>query len=760
MGKYKSKLIKSTVINLIMAVISIICFELTLYITYKAINDGGVITMWDFYPISIFFFVLIGLYCYSQYRTKKIKKSISEYYEIIEGLTDEFDIIFLIDMDENMADLLKAPREMAEMFAKMKVRSASDIREAFFDNFVSLDSKEYALPFLKFATIREELEKKPAYYVTYNIETAKGRKHCEAKLMRMGDFTDKHRFIFASRSLDHQDANEAEFRQHLEDAVSLRTEALQEKNRRLNRLNEDIIAFLGNIVEARDIESGEHVRRVKGFTHIIAEEMMISYPEYGLTPEQVDLITSASALHDLGKISIPDAILLKPGKLTPEEYEAMKAHSARGCEILKMAPLDWSAEYLKTSLDICKYHHEKYDGKGYPEGLKGDEIPISAQIVSIVDCFDALINKRCYKDAYPFDEAFEMILRGECGAFSPKIINCFKKCKEKLRNHADNKDSEYREPVELRDGESDLNGINILLIEDDEISRTVGAEILRNAGAWVTEAASGEEALGIIKSVDDDAFDAILMDLFLPGMSGFETTRLIRNLRIPGMDTIPIIAVSVSHSYVDVEKATESGMNAYLYKPISVSQVSKALMYCMRDQANALQEKLAKSNRVVNRDPLTGVRSVAAYMDKVESLKEKVNRQEAGSFALVECDLNGLKTVNDSFGHDIGDIYLVNSCRTICSVFRHSPVYRVGGDEFVVVLEDRDLENRDKLMEILKKEIDESAGKGDPIHGKVSLAAGMAVYDPETDKTVGDVLKRADTYMYNNKKVMHMTVME
>ena len=199
-------------------------------------------------------------------------------------------------------------------------------------------------------------------------------------------------------------------------------------------------------------------------------------------------------------------------------------------------------------------------------------------------------------------------------------------------------------------------------------------------------------------------------------------------------------------------------MNAYLYKPISVGQVSKALMYCMRDQANVLQEKLSKSNRIVNRDPLTGVRSVAAYMDKVEMLKSKINSGEDPAFALVECDLNGLKGVNDNFGHDIGDIYIVNGCRMICSVFKHSPVFRIGGDEFVAILEGSDFEQREQLMEQLKKAVEESAKKGDAIHGKVSLAAGIAVFDHKLDKTVGDVLKRADQAMYNNKKIMHMTV--
>ncbi len=757
MGKYKSKMIRNTIANVVVAITTIILFQAVCFMSYKLGLERGVGVV-AFIPIAIFFFVLLFLYIFSQLRARKVRKSMADYYSIIDGLTDEYDIIFLIDIDEDTAELLKAPKEMMEAYSKAKGKGAVATRELFFNNLLSDDSKDFAAPQLESETIIKQLEEKKSYYITYNLQSGNTKRHCEAKLMRMGNFTREHRFIFASRSIERQDKGEAAFRQHLEDAVSIRTEALQEKNKRLNRLNEDIIAFLGNIVEARDIESGEHVRRVKGFTHIIAEEVMRSYPEYGLTPNKVDLITSASALHDLGKISIPDAILLKPGKLTPEEFETMKSHSNRGCEILKLAPLDWSAEYLQTSLDICKYHHEKYDGKGYPEGLKGDEIPISAQIVSVVDCFDALINKRCYKDAYPFDEAFDMILRGECGVFSPKILDCFKKSKDKLRNHIENKELEYDEPFVMRNEDSDLSGINILLVEDDEVSRTVGADILREAGAWITEAGSGDEALDIIKNVDNDAFDAILMDLFMPGLDGFETTKKIRESKISGMDTIPIIAVSVSHSYADVERATESGMNAYLYKPLSVSQVSKALMYCMRDQANALQAKLSKSNRIVNRDPLTGVRSVAAYMDKVEMLKSKINSGEEASFALVECDLNGLKGVNDNFGHDIGDIYIVNGCRMVCGVFKHSPVFRIGGDEFVAILEGSDFEHREELMEELKKAVEDSAAKGDAIHGRVSLAAGIAVYDPKLDKTVGDVLKRADQAMYNNKKIMHMTV--
>jgi putative two-component system response regulator len=142
------------------------------------------------------------------------------------------------------------------------------------------------------------------------------------------------------------------------------------------------------------------------------------------------MIVSTSSLHDVGKISIPDNVLLKPGKLTQEEYEYMKSHTTRGSEILSEFKDIWDDEYRKTSYEICRYHHERYDGRGYPDGLKGDEIPISAQIVSIADVYDALVSERVYKSAYTKDEAFHMIVTGECGVFSPKLLECFRNVKK------------------------------------------------------------------------------------------------------------------------------------------------------------------------------------------------------------------------------------------------------------------------------------------------------------------------------------------
>lgn len=739
-------------------IVTAFIFNYAAFLSYRLIQGGADLHL-AFVPMLVFFIFLVVVIIVFMHQADKGAKEADSYYEMIEGLTGEWDTIIQLDLDKDTGRLLKTPPQIAASYKKEMQKGAAGFLLYYVNRIVTSDYKDYVKPQFEKAGIISKLRITPSFSVLYCIiHRDASRHHYEAQIIRLGNFEKEHRILFATKNVDDNEQKEADVRQHLEDSVTTRTKELQEKNERLSRLNEDIIGFLGNIVEARDTESGEHVRRVKGFAHILAEQVMNDYPEYGLTMEKVDLIASASALHDLGKIAIPDAILLKPGKLSPEEFETMKEHSTRGCEILKLAPMDWSEEYLHTSIEICKYHHEKYDGSGYPEGLVGDEIPISAQIVSVVDCFDALINKRCYKEAYPFDVAYSMILGGECGVFSPKIMECFKKCKDRFIEHAQNKESTFDIKAHVKTSDYSLEGIKILIVEDDRISREITKSILEENGALVTEAESAEEALKLFKDSEGKIYDAILMDIFMPIMDGFDCAAAIRASKVRGAETVPIIAISASRSEMDVNRAREMGMNAYLFKPISAGKISKALVNCMRDQANELQRKLTKTNRVANRDSLTGVRSMAAYMDKVEVLKEYVNKGIDASFGLVECDLNGLKGVNDTYGHDIGDVYIVNSCRAICDVFKHSPVFRIGGDEFVVVLEGEDFANRDVLMEQLRMLVEESSNKADPVHGRFSIASGLAVYNAETDKTVGDVLKRADTAMYNNKKLMHMTV--
>lgn len=234
------------------------------------------------------------------------------------------------------------------------------------------------------------------------------------------------------------------YKDNLENKVKIQAENLKRQNKlleqqaeKLKDSNEKIIDILGTVVEYRNLESGEHIRRVKGFTRILAEKASQRYPEYNLTKERIDIIVAASALHDIGKITIKDSVLLKPGRLDKDEYEYMKSHTIRGCDILDQIEGAWDSEYDKVSHSICRWHHERYDGKGYPDGLVGDNIPIEAQLVSIADVYDALVSDRVYKAAIDKEKAFHMILMGECGVFSPKLMECFREAKDEFEKLAD-----------------------------------------------------------------------------------------------------------------------------------------------------------------------------------------------------------------------------------------------------------------------------------------------------------------------------------
>lgn len=228
-----------------------------------------------------------------------------------------------------------------------------------------------------------------------------------------------------------------QYKEELECTVKDQLDMLREQNRKLADTNERVIELIADIVEGRNLESGLHVRRVKGFTRIISEQIMTDYPQYEFNNSVVDKIVSASAMHDVGKIMIEDAVLLKPGKLTAEEFDRMKLHTIYGAETIEKGRGVWDDEYYQYCYDIARHHHEKWDGRGYPDNLKGDDIPICAQIVAVADCFDALTTERVYKKAFTVDTAYNMILGGECGAFSPLLMDCFTKVRPQMESFAE-----------------------------------------------------------------------------------------------------------------------------------------------------------------------------------------------------------------------------------------------------------------------------------------------------------------------------------
>lgn len=205
--------------------------------------------------------------------------------------------------------------------------------------------------------------------------------------------------------------------------IKLVTEQISEKEKMSNVM----INILSHIVEFRNGESGMHVLHVQLFTQLLLKQLVKITDKYKLTESDISIISRASALHDIGKISIPDEILNKPGRFTDEEFAIMKNHSMAGAEMLDDIAAYKDEPLVKAAYQICRWHHERYDGRGYPDGLKGDEIPIAAQIVAIADVYDALTSERVYKKAYSHEKAVDMILNNECGVFNPLLIECLKK---------------------------------------------------------------------------------------------------------------------------------------------------------------------------------------------------------------------------------------------------------------------------------------------------------------------------------------------
>lgn len=513
--------------------------------------------------------------------------TVSQQEAVISSLAIEYDYVACINMKTHDVTLYRVSKLFENLYSEIDINLPPFERlKLFFEHVVHKDDYDGFLRSVDEKKILKELAVCPSYEVFFRVDFS-GEVYYY-KLRFTSSESDPDSVIVGLLSFDEQ--ARAQIR-HKEDAdarsliekqfevlITERTSEIQAKNKALNRINEDIIELLGDVTEARDAESGQHIRRVKGFTHILAEQVMHDWPEYKLTQNKVELITSASALHDIGKITIPDAILLKPGRLTAEEFDVMKMHSINGCGILQRAPKDWSEAYLTTSMEICRSHHEKWDGRGYPDGLKGNQIPISAQIVSLADCYDALTTKRVYKDAFSPEKAFNMILGGECGAFSDMILQSFEKSKDRFVDYFQRGQFGIKTSFSVGINAERLAGVRILLVEDNEMSRMIAREMLEGEGATVIEAKSGPEALEMFNAVVPGTFNAILMDVIMPGMSGPDVTKAIRQIDSPHARAIPIIALTSSTDENDVRDCFLSGMNSYLTKPVKISSLTDALL--------------------------------------------------------------------------------------------------------------------------------------------------------------------------------------
>lgn len=368
-----------------------------------------------------------------------------EYNRLMGILMQHFTAVYYADLKNGKLCIFGQDEEVRRNFTEMTHTGEGPFEVV--RNFITQSVHPEDAPQVMYAikNAKDMLRKSGEFSLVFRRMSDDDYFYTEMRCTADPESGDYNNVIITYRNVDEEVKAEKESREQIEKAknaaeelVKIRTAELVEKNAKLKQVNTEVIDLMGAVVESRDTDSGQHVQRVRGITKILANCIMHELPEYGLTDELVEMVVLASPLHDIGKIAIPDSILLKPGKLTPEEFEVIKTHCEKGGEILKNAPINWSDEFKDTCMNVCLYHHEKWDGKGYPKGLKENEIPLSAQIVAVADIYDALTTKRVYKDAYTHEEAMKMILNGECGEMNPKIKGCLLKCSESFKKLQEN----------------------------------------------------------------------------------------------------------------------------------------------------------------------------------------------------------------------------------------------------------------------------------------------------------------------------------
>jgi len=474
--------------------------------------------------------------------------------------------------------------------------------------------------------------------------------------------------------------------QYLENLV---TEQIMEKE----RINAQMVEILSNIVEFRNGESGLHVLHIRIITNLLLQALQRRCPQYGLTMSRISVIANASALHDIGKISIDERILNKPGRLTKEEFEVMKTHSAIGAQILEETPLYKESEFMHISRDICRWHHERYDGRGYPDGLKGDEIPIAAQVVSMADVYDALTSERVYKPAFPHEKAIQMIRNGECGAFSPLLLECLDEIADKLRAEMSSASSQSANSLELQrvasevisQGELHISGRTLTLLEQErakfDFYASMSKEILfeYNCGTDLLEFSSwGARYLGVPELVPHPSQSLVIQSW------GSEAYTDMKSLLVKTTSAEPIVSRNYCLSLNGKPhwfKAVARTLWDNEDQP-SFSRIIGKLIDIHEDQV-----QLTKLRELAMRDSLTSLYNQAAAREIVQN---DLERRDGGSCLMMLLDLDSFRDVNEKFGTLAGDNVLKQVAENIQRSIRKGDVAaRVGSDEFLVFMQFR-----------------------------------------------------------------------
>ena len=461
--------------------------------------------------------------------------------------------------------------------------------------------------------------------------------------------------------------------------VRLVAEQVYEKE----KSNSTMINILSHIVEFRNGESGLHVLHIQTATDILLRTLVRKTDKYNLNAADISLISTASALHDIGKINIPESILNKPGKLTKEEFDTMKAHTTTGAEILDKLPFQQESPLVKTAYAICRWHHERWDGRGYPDGLKGEDIPIAAQVVAMADVYDALTSERCYKKAFGHDKAMEMILNGECGQFNPLLLECLTDAGARL--HAEL--SLASSGGSRRNYLAEAQHISEVLLHEkslpgqDHILRTLS--VLRTKANFFAENArcvqfDYNEATGLVRfSPWAVEHMQVPEELHLPDeadQSGFAIADIDR-IRT----ALRATTVNRPHAELSMLLPIDGELRWHHVRLCSLWSDDSVPAYIGAAGQADPAEQFFDYHHDLYHDVLTNAYNRRFFEKQLRKLMEVD--------AIAMLDLDQFKQINDVYGHQAGDdaLRMLVSAVTACVRNRSDALVRYGGDEFLLI---------------------------------------------------------------------------
>lgn len=533
--------------------------------------------------------------------------------------------------------------------------------------------------------------------------------------------------------------------ENLEELVAHQTKALQNQTR-------ELIDALSTIIEFKNTESGQHVLKIRLITKFLLQRFVKKHSEYIVSPRQIDMISQAASMHDIGKIAISDDILNKPTRLSNEEYEIMKAHTIKGYEIAKKLKYLRNHKFMDYCLDICRHHHERWDGNGYPDRLKGNEISIWSQIVALADVYDALTSERVYKNAFSHKKAISMIVNKECGTFNPELISCFLENEESMFNFLKDISND-----DLQASEYDYDFYDEDVLIQRVSDRTLKLLELEREKFRIMSEISGDIIFDYNIKKDILTFSDKFNSVFNKNNIIENASLWLKSSRFIFKEDKDKLFVKLKHTSfknkihklqvrLQMPKKNYEWYEIYIHSIWDNENQEFYTIIGKLVNINKQYIELEKWKRFANTDPLTCVYNCKGLSEQISKVLLTETSQKS---ALLYIDINNLKKANDTFGHLYGDELLVQITNQLKTNIRYSDIIgRISGDEFIILL--RDIKN---LQSVSNKAKQLCNVVGKKFKGNdYSINIGIAIF-PTSATTYEELIDKADKALYKSKKM-------